>query len=444
MIRGDDRMPVASADECGCAPSPAEARALWPGAPISRRTAMVAGALGLTALGAFGLGATALPAFANTYPTWDDVEKARANEAAKAREITRIEGLIRSLAVRVEEANRLAQEAGDAYYVAQQEFMDAAERASLLQEQADEQAQKAVEMAHKAGQIANQIYRNGGDDTALELFFAGSAVSADELLSRLGQMDKLLGHNRALYDSAIAARNSAQQLSDQAAAARDERDRLQKIAEEKLLLAQAAADAAQAALDEQRAHMVTLEAQLAALKDATAETIAGYEEGVEEARRLEEERRRREAEQAGSGGQVSPGGWARPHSGWLSYLYGPRAPICVGGSCSSSVHRGIDIVAACGTYIFAAASGQVDAAFYNGGYGNYIRIQHAGGVATHYAHIRPEGFLVSHGQVVGAGQAIAYSGTTGISLGCHLHFEVSVNNVWTDPLLFLRERGVSI
>lgn len=437
-------MLIASPDECDCAPSPAEARAFWPTRPVSRRTAFTVGALGVAALSAFGITASGTTAYAASYPSWDDVKKARANQAAKAKEITRIEGLIASLAKRVEDANRAAEIAGQEYFEAEQAYMEALERANLLQEQADEQNRRAEETARKAGQVASQLYRHGGDDTSLELFFAGSAVGADNLLARLGQMDKLLEHNRALYDSAVATRNSAQQLSDQAAVARDERDRLQKIAEEKLAKAQATARAAQAAFNEQKQHLATLEAQLAALKDKTNKTLAAYQKGVEERKRLEEERRRREAENAGSGGVVSSSGWARPHNGGITYGYGPRPSICVGGRCTTGYHRGIDLVNGCGKAIYAAASGTVDFAGWNGDFGYFIRIQHSGGVATRYAHIRPGGLLVSHGEHVSAGQVIAYSGNTGISMGCHLHFEITVNGAWTNPAPFLRARGVSV
>src|SRR5690606_22314359 len=131
--------------------------------------------------------------------------------------------------------------------------------AESLQAQADEQSGIAEESARKAGQVAAQLYRNGGDDTALELFFAGSAASADELLSRLGTMDKMLGFNQSVYDKAVAARNSAQALTDQPVVARTERDRLQKVAEEKMIAAQEAAAAAEAALAEQTEYLGTLE-----------------------------------------------------------------------------------------------------------------------------------------------------------------------------------------
>ncbi|MFK4762536.1 M23 family metallopeptidase, partial [Microbacterium sp. ZW T5_45] len=89
-------------------------------------------------------------------------------------------------------------------------------------------------------------------------------------------------------------------------------------------------------------------------------------------------------------------------------------------------------------------SGTVDAAFYNGGYGNYIRIQHGGGIGTGYGHIRPGGFAVSAGQWVNAGQVIAYAGTTGASTGCHLHFEVYINGKTTNPIDFLAGKGISV
>src|SRR5690606_10060897 len=133
-------------DDCGCAPTEAESRAFWPGiaslgkTQISRRTAIAAGAVGVAALSAFGVAASGHAAFAADYPSWDDVKKARANEAAKKAQIAKIEALIKGLADAVDAANRVAKQAADDLYVAQQEFFEAADRATELQAQADEQA----------------------------------------------------------------------------------------------------------------------------------------------------------------------------------------------------------------------------------------------------------------------------------------------------------------
>ncbi|EYT57512.1 M23 family metallopeptidase [Microbacterium sp. UCD-TDU] len=447
-----DAAVAAASEDCGCAPTPTERRAFGK-TGISRRGALGIGALGVVALSAFGITNGVSAAYAATYPSWDDVQRAKNNEAAKAAEVSRIEGLIQSLTQKVAETQEAAKVASAEFYEAQQAYFAAATEADSMQAKADEQAAVADSSARKAGQVAAQLYRNGGDDTSMELFFAGSANNADELLARLGTMDKLLEYNQSVYDKAVAARNSAQSLSDQAVVARNERDRLQKVAEEKMVAAQQAADAAQAALDEQSANLATMQAQLAALKDATTQTVAGYQAGVEaeaKARREREAAERAAAAAAaaagggggGGGGSQGSGGWCRPHGGGKSSGYGPRSVQCGPKGCSSSFHYGTDFANGCGSAIYAANSGTVDYAGPNDGYGNYIRIQHGGGVGTGYAHIRDGGILVRSGQWVNSGQLIAYAGNTGRSFGCHLHFEVYVGGRPVNPVAFLGDRGV--
>jgi murein DD-endopeptidase MepM/ murein hydrolase activator NlpD len=454
-------------DECGCAPTLDERRVLWPA--MSRRSALGLGALGIVALGAVA-GPLVPAAFAVTYPSWDDVERAKANEAAKAGEVQKIQGLIEGLTSEVARTRALAEQAADAFYKAQQEYFDAAYRAEQLQSQADAEAAKALDAANKAGRVAAQLYRNGGDDTSMELFFSGSASTADDLLARLGTMDKLIERNQAVYADAITARDSAQSLSDQAVVAREERDRLQQIAEQKMIESQQAADAAQAALDAQTQHLGELQAQLAALQDTTAKTIADYQAGVEAARLAEIARReaeRKEAERlaalaaaataarpapsgggggggGGNGGAVVGTGWARPSSGGRTSGYGSRYVQCGNGYCSSGFHYGVDLAAGCGAGIYAAAGGTVVYAAYNGGYGNYIKIDHGNGIGTGYAHIRPGGIFVGRGQWVNAGQMIASEGNTGNSFGCHLHFETYVNGYPVNPIDFMGARGIAV
>jgi murein DD-endopeptidase MepM/ murein hydrolase activator NlpD len=102
-------------------------------------------------------------------------------------------------------------------------------------------------------------------------------------------------------------------------------------------------------------------------------------------------------------------------------------------------HDGIDIAAARGTTIGAAAGGKV---LYAGdeikGYGNLIIIRHEGGVITVYAH--NEENLVEEGDEVSAGDRVASVGSTGSAKGPHLHFEVRVSEEPQDPLLYLPAR----
>ena len=477
------RVPFTTGDAvaCGCAPTPEEQRAF--GRTVTRRTALGAGMLGVAVAG-FAL---ASPAFAaTTYPSWDDVQRAKANEAAKGNEIARIEKLISDLAADVAYKQAEAERLGNEYAVAQEEYEDAALRAEELQSQADAEAARADAAAQKLGQLAAQQYRAGSDDTSLELFFSGSAATADDLLARLGTMDKLVAANRSIYAEAVGARDNAQSLRDQAVVARDARDKLKREAEVKMLRAQDAAAAAQAALDAQSEHRETLEAQLLALRDTTATTIAQYQAGVEAARKAreerlareraeaarkakeDEERRKREEEEraanagggsgggggggsgsgagsgGGSAGDVQGSGWARPGSGYVSSWFGTRGAICANGHCTSGGHRGIDFAGRCGSPIYAASSGRVVFAGYSGSWGNFIRIDHGGGIVTGYAHIVGGGYAVGNGDYVSAGQVIAYVGTTGASTGCHLHFEVYRNGLRIDPAPYLRARGVSV
>ena len=117
---------------------------------------------------------------------------------------------------------------------------------------------------------------------------------------------------------------------------------------------------------------------------------------------------------------------------------------CGNSYCSSGFHYGVDLAAGCGAGIYAASAGRVVYAGPNGGYGNYIKIDHGGGIGTGYGHIRNGGIFVGVGQWVGAGQLIASEGNTGNSFGCHLHFETYVNGGTTNPINFMAARGISV
>jgi hypothetical protein len=106
-------------------------------------------------------------------------------------------------------------------------------------------------------------------------------------------------------------------------------------------------------------------------------------------------------------------------------------------------HPGIDLAAPDGTPIYAAAEGDV---LYWGpaqGFGNWIVLQHPGGIQTVYGHMRYDELLIGPTAHVQAGQLIARVGSEGNSTGPHLHFEVHINNVRTDPIAFLNAQGVN-
>jgi murein DD-endopeptidase MepM/ murein hydrolase activator NlpD len=99
------------------------------------------------------------------------------------------------------------------------------------------------------------------------------------------------------------------------------------------------------------------------------------------------------------------------------------------------MHEGIDIACGYGTPVHAAAAGTVIYAGWLGGYGNLVVVDHGNGFATAYAHA--SAILASVGQSVAQGESVTLVGSTGHSTGPHLHFEVRVNGVAVDPLLYL-------
>ncbi len=97
------------------------------------------------------------------------------------------------------------------------------------------------------------------------------------------------------------------------------------------------------------------------------------------------------------------------------------------------MHRGIDFAAPTGTPILAAGDGVIKTAGWNRGYGNYVKIQHNGTYATAYGHASRIARGIRPGVSVKQGQVIAYVGSTGMSTGAHLHYEIHQNGAQVNP-----------
>lgn len=121
-----------------------------------------------------------------------------------------------------------------------------------------------------------------------------------------------------------------------------------------------------------------------------------------------------------------------PANGNISSGFGNRHHPVLG---YSRFHAGVDFAASQGTPIYAADSGRVIFSGWYGGYGQAVIIDHGGGISTLYAHASR--LLVSEGQAVQQGQAIGAVGSTGLSTGPHLHFEVRQNGNPVNPVAYL-------
>ncbi|WP_111237413.1 M23 family metallopeptidase [Curtobacterium sp. MCPF17_047] len=409
---------------------------------------------------------------AASYPSWDDVLAARGKESAKQSQIVEIRGIIASLSEEADAAKAEADRLGAAFEAAQRKALRAAEKEQALRDDAEEHAEIADASAAQAGRFAAQMARSGGGDVTTSVITGGEGTR--DLLYDLGALSKLSEQAERVETAATTDASVARSLTDQADRAAVALKDLAQAAQDRMGEAQAASDRAQAAYDEQEDNKSRLEAQLTSLTSGRATTEAQYEKG-ERIRKAEEERKRKalEAELArqlraqqaaaaaaaanqgggGSGGSGAPSaggggaapgsgsgsGWVRPAGGWITSGYGVRVNPYTG---AVAMHDGLDLGSGCSTAIVAASAGTVEYVGRYGGYGNYVRIDHGGGVKTAYGHIVDGGFRVAPGQRVGAGALIALVGSTGNSTGCHLHFETHVGGGTVNPVGFMAARGV--
>jgi murein DD-endopeptidase MepM/ murein hydrolase activator NlpD len=107
----------------------------------------------------------------------------------------------------------------------------------------------------------------------------------------------------------------------------------------------------------------------------------------------------------------------------------------------SKMHTGVDWGAAFGTPIFASGNGVIDKASWEGGYGKYVRIKHNNGYETAYGHMSAFARGIEPGKRVRQGQVIGFVGSTGLSTGAHVHYEIVVNGRFVDPMRIRLPRG---
>ena len=133
---------------------------------------------------------------------------------------------------------------------------------------------------------------------------------------------------------------------------------------------------------------------------------------------------------------ATPSLW--PADGRFSSGFGSRYHPIYG---YSKFHNGVDITAPWGTPIRATAAGKVVSADYQSGYGNAVELEHTKHLKTLYGHC--SSFAVSKGEMVEKGQVIAYVGSTGLSTGPHVHYEVSIDGKQVDPVPYMGKKDLT-
>ncbi|WIE66096.1 lytic transglycosylase domain-containing protein [Curtobacterium sp. MCLR17_036] len=259
---------------------------LTPSRGVLVAAAVVVGALVAPAL-------TAVPANATEYPTWQDVQRAKGNEAAKRVEVRKVQSALQAAQDEAAAKSQAALVASSEADAAEAELAEATQAATSLQAQAQHASETADRAQQRAGRLAANLYRDGSTNQMTTRI--ATAGDPDQLLYQLGALDQLSSTWSGVMDEASVAAGTASSLHEQAERAETERATRAQAAEERSAAAESAEQAADAAVDSTEQHSDELYAQLASLKDSTAEQQAGYELGQRVAAQKAEQQRKRAA-----------------------------------------------------------------------------------------------------------------------------------------------------
>ena len=269
-----------------------------------------------------------------------------------------------------------------------------------------------------------------GDSSYVDLLLEAKSLS--ELLNKAEYIGKISAYDRQMLDEYAAVKNGIAEKEKLLEAEHEELLSLQEETEAKHASVEQLLSAKQAELKKYESQIQTAENQLTEYeKDLKAQedSIKAIEAEI----KRKEEEAKKKAEAAGSTYKTKNLGdisftWPCPSSSRITSEFGSRSSPTEG---ASSNHQGIDIGASTGSNIVAAADGEVVVSTYSYSAGNYVMINHGGGVYTVYMHASK--LLASVGDNVKKGQTIAKVGSTGYSTGPHLHFGIRVNGTYVNP-----------
>ena len=313
---------------------------------------------------------------------------------------------------------------------------------TLIEEKAREYAD-AVEAENTQSDLFRKRVRameEGGSYSYIAFLFAAESVS--DFLSRLGDIDDIMHYDRQLEDDLRESRARVDQLKKEYVRIQEEQSAVRDELTGKKELLDGQIEAACRLIESLEENTDDARAEYDAIEKAEAEAYAAEQQAIRQyaAEQYALQLAARAAQQQAAGGTGTYAGASGAFSGsfiwpvdstYVSSGYGGRSAPTAG---ASTYHQAIDISAAAGSPIYAAANGTVTIATYNNGLGNYVSIAHDGSTSTRYSHMT--NYIVQPGQYVTQGQIIGYVGATGIATGNHLDFAVTSNGQQVDPLQY--------
>ena len=301
-----------------------------------------------------------------------------------------------------------------------------------LHTQLIEQKTKEVDEAQKVADAQLEKYKvrvrameESGRYNYFEVLFGASSIG--EFLSLIDDIGDIMRSDKELEDAyrqSVADLKAVKAEYEQAKAEMED-----SKTELETLKAQQEKDIAEAAsvIASLQGDISSNSSLLSQLSEQEKQLNADIQKKVDELNKQQEANKGNN----GSGSTVGTGNLVWPsYCTYITSRQGPRTHPITG---EYRNHGGTDIGASYGSAIYAADSGTVvrSADGWNGGWGNYVMIDHGNGMQTLYAHMSSR--AVSVGQTVSRGQTIVYVGSTGMSTGAHLHFEMYINGSRIDP-----------
>lgn len=368
-----------------------------------------------------------------------ELDKLRRQQQKSAQEIKRYKNLINAKNKELKSLSQQLRELDSSIASVKAELEKLEDQLSVTQAKLAQTQQKLnkaeADLAERSEIFANRlvaIYQNGDVDF-LEVLLSSTSITdflvRFELLSRIAEQDM------ELLKSIEAQKERIEQHKAELEARRNEIASLKSRAEEK-----------RAELAAQRKAKEELRVQIATEKEAAEKALAEEEKAsreiAERIRVLLAQRNRSNRSNNSSNNSsnksiqlTGTGRFAWPAPGYqhITSDYGYRLHPVLG---VNKLHTGVDISAPSGAKVVAADSGTVIIAGWFGAYGNTVVVDHGDNIATLYGHLSE--VKVKVGDQVERGQQIGNVGSTGLSTGPHLHFEVRINGDPTNPWSYLK------